>query len=480
MTAARTRLHAIRFLNASRADSRSTTDLAYLVYVGVLVAAIIGTPLVRVIAIALAQPEAVAWMTADGAQVRVAVTVAAIITVFVVVGPIRGPVLPPPFLVHLLAGTDLPYRRALARPFGVAAATTTVAGVAIAGLFAGVLGAAGAVETSTVVVMTISGGLLGVVAAVGWLAGQALTNRATFLVLVAVWLMVGAGSYAPPVALGLAALGAIAAVPALLDALDGDELLLSATRWQATQRSAAVGDIQYAAGLFRPLPSRGRAWQAVAGTHWQVFFRGDAVVAARTPIRLAFGLVGAAVGWLALASAPSGSTPWLFGAMGALLVYLALGVTTDGFRHAFDCAAMPALYGYSTRRLYLLHAAMPLLFAVGTATLGWIIAALAGLPVASGVAGIVAGVPLVVLMRATDSAKGDLPPALLLPQPTPLGDMSGIMIATWQADAVLLAAIFGGGTAWLLTLGTPVAMVLFAAAIFTTLGIQLYRRLRST
>ncbi|RIJ54667.1 hypothetical protein DZF99_11465 [Clavibacter phaseoli] len=50
---------------------------------------------------------------------------------------------------------------------------------------------------------------------------------------------------------------------------------------------------------------------------------------------------------------------------------------------------------------------------------------------------------LLVVVRAFDAAKGPLPLAVMAPVVTPAGDASALVIAAWQADALLLA---GGST----------------------------------
>lgn len=50
-----------------------------------------------------------------------------------------------------------------------------------------------------------------------------------------------------------------------------------------------------------------------------------------------------------------------------------------------------------------------------------------------------------VTVRVYDSEKGPLPILLLMSIVTPVGDLSVLNVPLWQADAVLLALILGGG-----------------------------------
>ncbi|RII90270.1 hypothetical protein DZF96_17410, partial [Clavibacter michiganensis] len=175
-----------------------------------------------------------------------------------------------------------------------------------------------------------------------------------------------------------------------------------------------------------------------------LILRRDLVGALRTPVRAASACLGLAASGVLLAVALDGDgTGRVIAAVGAALVgFLALGVGADGFRHVVDVASAPPLYGIPTGRLLLLHAVLPSTAGVACALAG------AGIAVAGGadaVALVVAPavVLLLVVVRAFDAAKGPLPLSVMAPVVTPAGDASGLVIAAWQADALLLA---GGST----------------------------------
>jgi hypothetical protein len=122
-------------------------------------------------------------------------------------------------------------------------------------------------------------------------------------------------------------------------------------------------------------------------------------------------------------------------------------VWSDGFRHVAEVAAAPPLYGVSTLRLIGLHAALPVLggvvfsaAGVGVGVVLWGEALGIGV-VWSALAAAVLSVLLLVLVRVYDSAKGPLPLTLMAPVPTPAGDASALVVAAWQADAVILSGV---------------------------------------
>ena len=82
---------------------------------------------------------------------------------------------------------------------------------------------------------------------------------------------------------------------------------------------------------------------------------------------------------------------------------------------------------------------------------------------------------IAVAIRASDTAKGDLPAYLLTPIPTPMGDMSAVMVTSWQSDALLGAAITGGllGYGFTLPGRSGAAFAVILAGYFLT---QFYRR----
>lgn len=143
---------------------------------------------------------------------------------------------------------------------------------------------------------------------------------------------------------------------------------------------------------------------------------------------------------VALAFSTSASPTWL-ALLGAGLIYGGLGSLTDGFRHAAETASAPALYGYSAAKLYVLHAAFPLLMSVLATTLGGALALMTDDGDSTSLFLVAMSATFIVTVRAYDSAKGPLSQTLLTPIDTPIGDMSGLWVLFWQGDALLLALL---------------------------------------
>ncbi|WP_416405544.1 hypothetical protein [Arthrobacter sp. LFS091] len=170
---------------------------------------------------------------------------------------------------------------------------------------------------------------------------------------------------------------------------------------------------------------------------------------------------------------------WLPAAVGSVAVFFSLGVFSDGFRHAAESIAAPPIYGYAPFRMYALHSAFPVVWSMVCAG-----AACAAVAVITGGAFTLAGVislEVVLLtligIRIYDSARGPLPPILLTPIPTPFGDLSSLVILTWQLDAILLSAGTAGLLAGALSTGTIIQSILTAAISLGLLGWLTKRRL---
>ena len=109
----------------------------------------------------------------------------------------------------------------------------------------------------------------------------------------------------------------------------------------------------------------------------------------------------------------------------------------------------------------------------------WLLAAVV---VWSVVVGIGAAAPLVsalalgllaLIARIGSALKGQLPPALLTPIPTPMGDLGAAMRMAWAVDAVLLTALAGAAAA--LAFASPLLLAGATVAI-VAVGISRWRR----
>jgi hypothetical protein len=479
-------LRAVRAIRCARAEGSSRGDVVYAVYAGVMVAAIIGVPIVRAIVLYLAEPAASAVLVDVGPTVSGTVFALAC-AAFVALGGVRGPALLSSFLVFAVAGGGHPRRRTLLRPVVRSVLALAVAGAPIALLPALVVAGVGDAPVGGALAFAAAGALVGVVCSGCWLLGQRVSSAVRAWVVVgvlatwSVWVAVpgaagvlpwgwfaslfpagiasgaGAAAWVGPAlgGLGVLAAAALAMIPVLLDGLRGPALLAQAQRWQTAGTLAFTGDLAMAMGEFRAVPRRGRRLVAIGGGGLALMFaRRDLVGSLRTPARFALACAGCLGFGLLITVAVGASGPgvWIAACAAAIVGFLALGVWSDGFRHVAEVAAAPPLYGVSTLRLLGLHAALPVVggvvfsaAGVGVGSVLWGEVLGAG-DVWPALAAAVLSVLLLVLVRVYDSAKGPLPLTLMAPVPTPAGDASALVVAVWQADAVILSGVVVGVT----------------------------------
>ncbi|KQO10330.1 hypothetical protein ASF06_09155 [Agreia sp. Leaf244] len=477
-------LRAVRAIRRARGEGSSRGDVVYAVYAGVMVAAIVGVPIVRAVVLYLAEPAAFAVLVDVGPTVSGTVFALAC-AAFVALGGVRGQALLSPFLVFAVAGGGHPRRRTLLQPVVRSVLLLAVAAAAIALLPALVVAGVGDATVGGAIAFAGAGALVGVVCGGCWLLGQRVTAAVRAWIFVgvlatwAVWVVVPGSAGVLPwgwfaslfpsggpgadladaadAALGWAALGglgvlaaaALAVVPMLLDGLRGPELLSQAQRWQTAGTLAFTGDLAMAMGEFRAVPRRGRRLAAIGGGGLALMFaRRDLVGSLRTPARFALACAGC-VGFgllITVAVGASGPGVWIAACAAAIVGFLALGVWSDGFRHVAEVASAPPLYGVSTLRLLGLHAALPVVggvvfSGVGVGVGGAVLGGGGVGPSWSALVAAVLCVLLLVLVRMYDSAKGPLPLTLMAPVPTPAGDASALVVAAWQADAVILSGV---------------------------------------
>ena len=456
-----------------RTSRRSPADTAYLVYLVAITGLLLVAPAVAVVLDALRTPVVLATLD-PGAAPRTAVLLTGLGWAAAVwTGPTYGPVTLDPALLGLWAGTDVPRRVGLRRFFWQRAAWPALAGAAVAALAGAVPDAAGA----TVLALAGTGAAAGVVASVAWLLGQALPRHAWWLGLAIIALTLAASAWAPVRLLALGAVLAPLAVPRLLDTLRGPELLSQALRWQSATTTARSGDLHSALASLQALPRRGRRWRAlVPGPAPVRLAVADLVAAARTTGRAVTGTLALTLGALATGLAGEPSSAPVLAAAGALVAYLGLGVLCDGLRDAAALAAQPALLGHGRWQLFALRGVAP---AAGTVLAG---ASVGGFLVITGRAGPSSVVALalvlatVLVVRVWGATKGPLPVALLAPAPSPVGDLSGVSVAMWLADAPLLVLLAGGGTAWLLATDRTGDAVVVVGLLLAALLASMRRR----
>jgi len=521
MRATRVRLRQINRIYRQRQSGNRLQDRLYLLYVAAIVTLMLGAPLSIGAVDVLRAPAAQSLLTHPDFTKFAAITSIGVLLSALWVGRFQGPITLEPFFALLLAATDAPRSRTLWRKFAKVAAVIGVvfivlvaigitahpapAGIAPAFAFAGVIG-------------LCAGVLIAMFALVGQ-AGSPPSRLVTTAVLIAVALATGLLSPAPALLLGttlpgltvrLAAVSALVllVVPHLLRRLSLSGLLAAGQRWHSATTAVNVGNFAQALDLYKALPQWGRKWPAVPTNSGRAlrpvaqYLRADTFAALRTPGRFWAGVAFQLVGWFLLwlgfgASAGASTLGWISAAIGGVIIYLSSGIFTDGFRYTAQLSRSPALYRYRSTKLLSLHGLFPLAMNLicAAAALGIMAlsplsnasVAVSGDTVATGNPWALAAVPIMampimavlpVVLRAFDSAKGDLPMELLAPIDSPMGDMSGLIVLLWQADAVVLMLTISAGLAWLATSGF-VAILTGIAATFLVITLLLRSRLRS-
>jgi hypothetical protein len=275
-------LRAVRAIRRARAEGSSRGDVVYAVYAGVMVAAIVGVPIVRAIVLYLAEPAASAVLVDVGPTVSGSAFALAC-AAFVAFGGVRGPALLSPFLIFALAGGGHPRRRTLLRPVVRSVLALVVAGAAVTLLPGLVVAGVGDASVGGALAFAGAGVLVGAVCGGCWLLGQRVSSAVRAWIVVgvlatwAVWVAVpgaagvlpwgwfaslfpvGSASGVAPgdaaalVGIGVLAVTALAVTPVLLDGLRGPGLLAQAQRWQTAGTLAFTGDLAMAMGEFRAL-----------------------------------------------------------------------------------------------------------------------------------------------------------------------------------------------------------------------------------
>lgn len=484
----------------ARSGARTRGDLAYLVYLVVMVVLILGAPVIGFTSASLARPDVLVHLRAENAAPILSGAWLALCAALVLAGAVRGPAVLTLFFTATLASSAMPRWRALARPFVRSALATTMAAGALAVLVGGTLEAAGSASTGEVVLLVVAALGAGLLAAAAWLIGEAATaavRRLAALGLVAAGValaglpalglpVLGPGATYPPHAspawaFGLLGAGLLASVAAvrLLDRVRGDVLREQAGRWESATVLASTGDLAGAAGSFRTPPSAGRSLPVVrvparpgSWSTVRLYVRRDLLALGRSPERTIVGALACALAGATLAAAfdVTGPISWVLVGVGSLVLWAASGAVTEGLRHAVATLGSPGLFGQSAERQVLLHAVVPLLLVTVGTGLG-AVAVTASVGAAATAAMLVLPLvlaPLLVVGRVRDAAKGPMPLRLTMPMPTPAGDSSVFPMLAWQADALLLA--LAAGLALRLALGASalavVVVVVIAAAVF--------------
>lgn len=480
---------------------RTSGDRAFLVYMVLMLVIVAVAPVVRAVWVSVTSAEGIAVLTSAAAPDVTVIVVAGLWAGALLLGRDRGPALLPPFPTHALATSDLPRSHTFRDPVLRATAFVVALTTLVAGLIAGSLAYSGSTDPFGVAMFVAVGTLAGIVTTIAWLAGQVFPRAAVpgalsvlalgsaanaFPVMQAFvpWGWVGlaypgGGSPHAVVALTVFTGALVAAAPVLMNRLGLAELMFHAARWDSATIHVTGMDFSAAAMVYQAPPHRGRRIRAVPsrGLRPAMFLIRDAVGAVRTPGRLIVGVLALATAgaFIPLAFVPA--TPsWPLGAAAGLILFAGLGPLTDGIRHAASVAADLPLYGISDEHLLAGHTLFPLAVTV--------VVLLAVVVVCSTVAGIGAAAPIVsalalgllaLIARVSNALKGPLPPALLTPIPTPVGDVAAVVRMTWAFDGVLLAASAGAAAA--LAFASPLVLI-GVAVILIGIGINRWRQRR--
>lgn len=470
----------------------SNADRAYAVYLGVLVLLVTVVPTARALWLAVTDSELAGALASADAPAVTSLGVALLWALALLVGRERGPAVLPPFLAFTFGTSDLSRSRAFRRPALLAGILITASAAAVAGSIGAVLVVRGDADLRSAVIFAVAGASIGAIAATGLLLGQAFPRTA--LAVAAVLITVGSVTSAVPSLLELTpwgwvalcypsggapaasagvlalAVGSVCFWPALMNRLTLAALLSHSIRWESAVAHATTVELGTAAAVYRGRPYAARRVRATRGSRmlWLTFLQRDAIGAVRTPGRLVLGVAAVAAAMILLAWG-SGSG-WAVGAAAGVLLLAGVGPFSDGVRHAASVASDLPLYGVGDGHLLALHSVFPvtvtllvvLAAATVVATAG---ASLSALPTVIGLAA------LAVVLRISAALKGPLPPVLLSPIPTPMGDLGAAARVMWALDALILAALAGAAAAS----GASLAL---AAVVTIALGTCIHRWLR--
>jgi len=475
---------------------RAPGDRAYVIYAVFMVALVVVAPFARAVWLSATSPEGVALLVSPSAPGATVLVAASLWAGALLLGRDRGPALHPAFLTYALAASDLPRSDTFRGPLLRAGALVTAVTTTAAGLVACSVMSQGLAEPFSAAIFTGVAVLVGVIATVAWLAGQALPRAAVpialsvfslGLVTAAVpfmqpftpWGWVGlaypgTGTSHTVVPLAVIAAMFVALVPGLMNRLGFTVLAAQAARWDSATAHAMGVDFSMAAALYRGRPYTGRQIRAVrpVGRLVWTFLARDAIGAARTPGRLVVALVALITGSILMTLAFVPASPgWLLGASSGLVMFAGLGPLTDGVRHAASVAGGFPLYGIRDENLLANHMLFPLAIVALVLLTSVIVCSLSiSVPPAAPLVGSLALGLLAVFNRVGHALKGPVPPSLLTPIPSPMGDLSPAFAVTWALDGVLLAALAGASAA--LAFQTPSLLVVVAAAV---LGVGINR-----
>ncbi|GAB3246403.1 hypothetical protein GCM10027425_01750 [Alteromonas gracilis] len=411
-----------------------------------------------------------------------------------VLGVLLGPLVLPPFVAHVLASTELRPRAYLTR---TALRRLSASAVAIAIPLAFVLVSVSYSGDATQVTAAVLASLgVGLLTSASWLAGQVLRPRGGLVWAAAVLAVavVALSGPIPPFALVDAAqgetpgardwagvLGLLAVTGALLvwlvartDRLDPRRLEQEAARFSQAQMYAGTGSLHDALDLFRPRPSGAGVAVLRPDGLPRTPLADAARRSVRTPYRLAAAvlalLLGPALTVTALGWTEGQGRIWLTIA-GMLTTYAGAGWTGEGWRVLRDELRLPPLLGQRIGGPFLRHLPWPL--ALAAALTGGVDLLAVGWGGSSGtIVLVVVALTLALSARLLREMKHLLPVDLLVPLPTPFGDLSGMRVLLWQLDG---PSVVVAGAVLLAGWASPWAVVVVVVLAWLTIDTALRR-----
>jgi hypothetical protein len=287
------------------------------------------------------------------------------------------------------------------------------------------------------------------------------------------------------IAVSLAIAAACAAcVPQLLDRLRSSDVLMQGRIWASAGVMAQTGDVRGSLERVRA-PARHTPLRVRlhAGPVWWLVVKRDATGAARHPVRVVVGIATAllAGSLMTAALATDQHIGGVIAAAAGLLGYLSAGAWSDGVRAHADNVGAPTLFGSGTQTLALAHLLFPaivscVVMAAGAAVT---VALTHSVPPIAIITAAAFALTLVAL-RGASAVKGPLPITLLLPVPTPVGDVSILFALAWAFDGVIIAVALGicFGTVGA-SISTMVVLAITAVIVFAIWGRMRLRRLQA-
>lgn len=478
----RQRTAAVRAILLGKRDRPVLSDVAYRVYLTVLVLLVVVFPVVRALVLLLSVPEMLGPLVDFADAQYLAVIFVGLTLLTVVFGGVRGPVVPPQPYIDIVVASPLDRSIALRRQGRVSTVLVVSLTILIAGLSLGFRAAAAPVDGAGALVFLVAAGCGGVQLATFWLIGQlGVPMRRRFLTVLSALLLAFAGLLWVPdgflvarwlgpwgwvvvawdatgeginsrsvIAVVLLAVGACIATVLqgrLLGRLRFEDLVFQSQRWDAVTALAFTYDLSGSATRFKASPRWGRNWSPrFSSNPVSAVVKRDIIAIGRFRSRaLLWATISLGLGGM-FTYVMSSQDTLLLAFIVPLIAYFSVGGWAEGLRSHASTLGASTPFGLSARGGTLSHLLAPSVVSASLFMLG------AGGSVALGAGSLsvlsVLWLLLLILfsavLQAFSALKGQMPIALRTPIPTPLGDFSLVTMTLWLGDAAIIAFIIGG------------------------------------